>query len=100
MIDREPLADPTEAHHDLIADHHDAVAVTQVPHPGQVAVGRNDHAVGADDRLEDDRRHRVGALHRHDRLEVLERPDALLGLVVRVERRPVRVRAEEVHDAG
>ncbi len=70
----------------------------QRPHALQVAGRRHEHAVGADDRLEDDRRDRAGALERDDLLEVRERTLGLLLGRVRVERRAVRVRPEEVRD--
>jgi uncharacterized protein YyaL (SSP411 family) len=58
VVDREPLAAACEPGHDLVAHHHDAVPVAEVPDAGEVAVGRNEDAVRAHDRLEDDGRHR------------------------------------------
>jgi hypothetical protein len=56
--------------------------VTQRADAREVAVGRDEDAVGADDRLEHDRRDGVRALdHEHVR-EVLERALAFLGGVV------------------
>ena len=99
-LDREPLAAAPEAGHHLVGDEHDAVAVAEVTHALQVAGRRHEDAVGAHDRLEDDRRDRVRTLEHHDLVEVRERPLALLGLGRRVERRAVEVRAHEVDDPG
>ena len=73
VVHREPLADAAEAHHDLVGDVDDAVPVAELAHALQVARRRHEHAVGADDRLEDDRGDRAGALERDDLLEVGER---------------------------
>src|SRR5438477_293865 len=54
VVDGEPLAAPAEPGHHLVADHDDAVAVAQRPHPRQVAVRGHEDAVRADDGLEDD----------------------------------------------
>ena len=57
-----------EAGHDLVADHDDAVPVAELAHPGEVAVGRDEDAVGAHHRLEDDRRRRCAAPSYHERV--------------------------------
>jgi hypothetical protein len=62
VVDGEPLAATTEAGHHLVADHHDPVLVADRPHAGEVAVGRDEDAVRADDRLEHDRCDPVAAL--------------------------------------
>ena len=69
-------------------------------HALQVAGRRHEHAVGAHDGLDDDRRDGVRALEGDDLLEVRERALGLLLGAVGVERRTVRVRAEEVRDAA
>ena len=98
VVHREPLADAAEADHDLVGDVDDAVPVAQRPHALQVTGRRHEHAVRADDGLDDDRRDRGGALERDDLLEVGERALGLLLGRVGVERRAVRVRAHEVRD--
>ena len=55
MIDGEPFAGAAEAGHDFVGDHQDAVLVAELAHALHVAVGRNEDAVGADDRLKDER---------------------------------------------
>ncbi len=97
-IDGEPFAETAEAHHDLVGDVDDAVLVAEFADAGQVAGRRHEYSVGADDRLDDDRRDRCGAFEHDDVLEVLE---GALGLLLgrgRVEGRPVQVGAEEVRD--
>ena len=49
-IDREPLAAPAEAGHHLVGDHHDAELVADRADAREVAVGRHEDAVRADDR--------------------------------------------------
>ncbi|CAB4885355.1 unannotated protein [freshwater metagenome] len=98
-IHGEPLAASTETTHHLVADHHDAVAVADVAYALEVAVRRYEDAVGSHDGLEDDRCDGVCALHHERVLDVLQRSLALLGLVRRVERRPVRVGAPYAHDS-
>ena len=71
---------------------------SQSPHAGQVRVGRDEHAVGADDRLEDDGRDLLDALVLDDLGEVRERALALLLRRGGAEGRPVQVRPHEVDD--
>ena len=59
VLDRKPLAGPAEPAHDLVGDHQDAVLVAERAHALHVAVGRNEDAVGAGHRLEDERGDRV-----------------------------------------
>ena len=103
VVDGEPFAAAPEAGHDLVADHHDAVLVAQVPHALEVAGRRHQDAVGADDGLEHDGGDGVRALD-HDHIgEVLQGPRGLLGLVGGVEGRAVGVGAPELdhaHRAG
>jgi hypothetical protein len=82
VLHGEPLAAPTEAGHHLVGDDHDAVAVADLTHAGEVAGRRHEDAVGAHHRLEDDGGHRLRPLDHERVLEVLQRALALLGLVV------------------
>ena len=100
LLEREPFAAATEAGHHLVADHHDAVAIASLADALEIAVGRHEDAVGADDRLDEDGCHRVAALDHQHVVEVVERPLALLGLTGRVERAAICVRAPELDDAG
>ena len=61
VVDREPLAGAAEAGHHLVADQQDPVPVARLADRLQVAVGRDDHAVRAGDRLEDHGRDRLAA---------------------------------------
>ena len=72
----------------------------RLAHPGEVPVRGHQHAVRAHHGLQDHRGDGSGALEGDHRLEVLEGPGALLGLVGRAEGRPVQVGAEEVHRPG
>ena len=75
VLDREPPAGAPETRHHLVGDHQDAVAIAELANALDVAVRRNEDAVGADDGLEEDRRDRVRSLvHDH----VLETAEALL----------------------
>jgi len=86
-VDGEPLAAAPEAGHDLVADHHDGVFVAERAHASQIPVRWNQNAIRADHGLEDDRGHRVRALHHEDVGQVLERSLALFGERAGVERR-------------
>jgi hypothetical protein len=99
-VDREPLAAPGEPAHHLVADEQHAVPVAQLAHPGEVAVGRHQDAVGAHDGLQHDRGDRVRAFEREHLFEVRECPLALLLGVLGVERGAIGIRAEEAHDTG
>ena len=96
----EPLAATAEASHDLVRDHDDAMCVAQCTYSRQVAVRRHQDAVRADDGLQHDRCDVVSALEHDDLGQVGERSLALLFRGVRPERGAVRVRAEELDDAG
>ena len=69
--------------------------VAQRPHALHVAVRRHQHAVGAGDGLEDERRNRVRPLELDHFLEILQRRRR----VVPAARHAV-IRVEHVHDAG
>ena len=73
MIDREPAPGPAEPGHHLVADHQDPVAVAQLAHALDVAIGRDQDAVRPDDRLEEHGGDRVRPLVADDVLEALQR---------------------------
>ena len=100
LVEGEPLAAAAEARHHFVADHHDPVAVAEPADALEVPVGWHEDAVGAHDRLDDDRRHRVGPLDHEHFFEVLQGAVALLGLAGAVEGTAVGVRAPELHHAG
>ena len=54
VIDGEPFARAAEAGHDFVGDHQDAVLVAELANALQVAIGRNQNAVGADHGLENE----------------------------------------------
>ena len=54
VIDGEPLAGAAEARHDFVGDHQDAVLVAELAHAFEISIGRNENAVGAGHRLEDE----------------------------------------------
>ena len=99
VLAREPAAGPAPARHHLVEDEQDAVAVAHLPDRLEVAVRRDDDPVRADDRLEDDRGHRVRALVFEDLLEVrAARADgAGVGMAGGA---AVRVGVEHADDAG
>ena len=100
IVDGEPFSGASEAGHHLVGDEHDAVAITDLPHPGHVP-GRGDHdARGSRHRLQDDRGDRRRALVGDEALEVVQRPLRFLLLGFGVERRAVQERSVEVDDAG
>ena len=66
------LPGPPEAGHDLVGDHEDAVAIADLADALEVTVRRDEDAVRADDRLEEDRGDGLRALVADDVLEALE----------------------------
>ena len=98
VVAREPLAGAAEARHHLVADQQDPVPVAGLADRLQVAVGRDDDPVRADDRLEDDGGDRVRALVLEDLLQVRRaRADgARIGMAGGA---AVGVRVEHPHDA-
>src|SRR6266511_204856 len=88
VVHREPFAGAAEPRHDLVGDQQDAVAVAEGAHPLEVAVRRDQDAVGPADRLEDERRDRARSLEL-DRL--LQVGQGRLGVVDRTERPVVGV---------
>ena len=95
VVHGEPLARAAPPAHHLVGDQHDAVARAQLAHALQVAVGRDQDAVRAGDRLDDERRDRVRPLQL-DRL--LEQSQCGLRVVDLTLRAVVRI--EHVHHAG
>ena len=67
----EPVADAAVAADHLVGDEQDAVGAADLAHRVEVAVGRQEHAAGADDRLAEERRHVLGADLANRRLERL-----------------------------
>ena len=72
VVDREPAPGSAEAGHHLVGDHEDVVTVADLADALDVAVGRDEDAVRPDDRLEENRRDRVGAFVADDILQALE----------------------------
>ena len=93
VVHREPLARAPEPAHDLVGDQHDPVPGAELAHALQVAIRRDQDAVRAGHRLEDERGDRLGALEHDLLLEPIER---LLGGVLG----PIRpaVGVEDAHD--
>src|SRR3954452_20957130 len=61
VLEGEPFTASAEAGHDLVADHHDAVSIASLADPLEVAVGRYEDAVRADDCFDQDGCHRLAA---------------------------------------
>ena len=76
------------------------MGVTDLPHPREVVSRREQHAVRAHHRLEDDRGDAVGSFVLDHLRQVGDRPVGLLLVAGGAERRAVGVRPEEVDDAG
>ena len=100
VIDREPLTAAGEAGHHLVGDHHNAELVADRTHALEVAGRWHQNAVRPDDRLEDDRGHRLRALDHDQVAQVSQRAFRLFFRRSCVERRAVGVRAPVVDDAG
>ena len=98
VVAGEPLAGAAEAGHHLVQDQQDSVPVAGLSDRLQVAVGRDDDPVRADDGLEDDGGDRVCALVLEDLLEV-RRAGADRARIGMAGRAAVRVRVEHAHDA-
>ena len=99
VVDREPLAGAAEAGHHLVGDQQDPVPVADLADRLQVAVGRDDDPVRADDGLEDHGGDGVRALVHEDLLEV-RRARAHRARVGVAGRAAVGERVEHAHDAG
>ena len=54
MIDREPFASATKTRHHFISNQHDAVLVAKIAQALHVSIWRNQYAVCADYRFDDD----------------------------------------------
>ena len=57
MVDREPLAGAAPSGHDFIGDHQHAMAIADFAQPREILRRRNKDAVGAHNRLKNNRRH-------------------------------------------
>ena len=68
----EPVTQAPEAGHHLVEHQDDAVALGDLAHSAQVTFGIADHAVGADQRLDEQRRDVIGPLEHDHLLEVLQ----------------------------
>ncbi len=99
VLPGEPLPGAAETGHHLVGDPHDAELVADRPQPVEVAGRRHEDAVRADDRFEHDGCDLVGAFHHDGVAQVGERPLGFLFGRVRVERRPIRIRPPELHQA-
>ncbi len=99
VVAGEPLAGAPEAGHHLVADQQDPVLVAGLADRLEVAVGRDDDPVRADDRLEDHRGDRLWSLVLEDLLEM--RPAAADRARIRMAGgAAVGVGVEHSHDAG
>src|SRR5262249_11134216 len=56
VIHGEPFTGPAPTGHHLVSDEQDTVRVADLAEFGEILGGRNEHAIGADDRLGKDRR--------------------------------------------
>ncbi len=82
----EVVAEPAPGADHLVGDHQHVVAIADLAHPLEVAVGRDEAAAGVLHRLEDHRRHRLRPLEDDPLLDRVSRPEfvALLGPAVDV----------------
>ena len=95
VVGSEPLPGPAESGHDLVEHEEDPVLVAERAQAPQVTIGRDEDAGRSGDRLDDDRGDVLRALVPDHLFDMSER---LLHVVA--EDRAVRIRIEEVHDAG
>src|SRR5205085_9113399 len=72
VVDCKPAARAAEAAHHFVADHLDPVAVTQLAHALEVAIGRDQDAVGAGYRLEEEAGDRLGPFQPDRLLELAQ----------------------------
>ena len=82
----EVVAEPAPGADHLVGDHQHVVAVADLAHPLEVALGRDEAAAGVLDRLEDHRGDRLGPLEFDPLLDRVRRPErvAVLGPAVDV----------------
>ncbi len=102
VIHREPLARAPQPGHDFVADEQDAVLVADLAQALQVAIGRDDDAVRAGDRFEEEGSHGVRAFaHQHllDLIEALA-GEYFVAVALVIQRAAILVRVEDVDDAG
>ena len=97
VVEGEPRAGAAEPGHHLIGDVDDAVLVAQRSYTIEIPGWRYEHSCGADDRFDHDRGHCAWALKGDDLLEMRQSPLGFLFRGLGPKRRPVQVRAEEVH---
>ena len=97
VIDREPLAGASPAGHHFVVDHQHAVAIADFAQAREVLRRRNQHAVGAHDRLKDDRRD-IALVLDHV-LDVIDACDIAAGIGV-LDGAVVAVRLRRKHDAA
>ena len=95
----EPLPGTAEPGHHLVGDHHDAELVAHRADTLEVAVGRDEDTVRADDGFEHYRGDLVSALEHDGVAQVRQCPVAFLLGRLGVERRPVRVWPPELDEA-
>ena len=71
-LEREPASGAPEAGHDLVEDQHDAIAITERTHAGQVPGRREEDAGRAGDRLQENGSNRCWAFALDDAFEVAQ----------------------------
>ncbi len=98
VLAREPAAGAAPARHHLVEDEQDPVPLRDLADRLEVAVGRVDEAVRADDRLHDHGGDRVRALVLEDLLQVRPARADRAGIGVSG-RAAIRVRVEDARDA-
>eukprot|EP00906_Rhabdomonas_costata_P014850 RCo021303 len=96
VVHREPLARSPQPGHDLVADHNDAILITEFPNALQVSIWGNDDPIGARDGLQEHTGnvlrsfelqhllHLVQALLRESLVSVLSLAEQLATVLVRV----------------
>src|SRR5947207_11261291 len=102
MIDCEPFPGAAEAAHDFVADEEDAVAVADLAESLEISVRRNDQAIGAGHRLDENRRDGVATFVREDLLDLGEtsRGECRVAVALAIEMTAVFVWIEKTNDAG
>jgi hypothetical protein len=73
VVDGKPFTGPPESRHHFVGNHHDAVLVAKRPDTLHVAIGRDENAIGAGDRLDNDRGNRLRSFEHDEFLEVAHR---------------------------
>ena len=83
IVDGEGRAEAAEAGDDLVEDQQDAVLVADLAQLLEIALGRDQHAGGAGDRLDDDRGDGRGVVQGDQALQLVGELGAVLGLAAR-----------------